>query len=132
MSSTEPTSVDYDADSYTLSTTGVGTAAADLLLDGAGTAGPLTPDNYLQRIVQLSLSNTATVAGYVTIQASTGGTSPTVRKLGSFNVAASSTLVLNEEMVRYIAQYNYKFQAIASTGTFDVYATAILTKGAGR
>ncbi len=118
-----------DADSISLSATGVGTTAAPLLLNGTGSA-LVTPDNYVLRLVALNLVNKTTSAITATVQIVQGSGTPIT--VWEVPLAASSSAEFDREHFRLVCPPGYTFQVLSSAAaSLDVQARARLTKGAG-
>jgi hypothetical protein len=122
-----------DVDIYSLSALNVNpNSATDLLWNGQGTAGPVTPVNYVAMIYSLWLVNKGASAGSVTIyslntQASTSSFTP----IGEYYLAAGGAFQVSNERFRLVAPPNCKFQVLSSV-TADVIANARYLKGAGQ
>jgi hypothetical protein len=112
-----------------LSATGVGT---DLLWNGLGTTGPITPTNYVAKIVSLSIASKAASGQEVTLYVTnTVLASSSIYPVGVFALGVQGGLQVSTENFRLNAPPNTKFQAAASISA-DVVALARYIKGAGQ
>jgi len=103
----------------------------DLLWQGFGTAGPITPTNYVEKIVSLWLANKGGTGGNVTIYAlNTVAATSAFVPVAEYYLAADSSFQVSTEQFRILAPPNCKFQVVTTT-TADVVAAARYVKGAG-
>jgi len=105
--------------------------ATDLLWQNQGSTGPITPTNYVEKVVSLWLVNKQGSAGSVTLYAlNTVAATSAFTPVAEYELAATSAFQVSTEQMRILAPPNCKFQVVA-TVTADVVATARYIKGAG-
>lgn len=122
-----PNPDDEDADDYVIGGNGV-TTVANLILQGVGgSLTPNTPNGYIQRVVTISVTCTAT-GGVFTLKVTNGTTTYTVWE---YYLGSDTSITLDGTQLKIVCPNGYHFQGGGSAGTFDVQLTVRLTFGGG-
>ncbi len=109
---------------------GVGTSAAELLLNGQGSVGPVVPDFMAMRVKNATLTNRTGTPTLLSIQAySVVAGLPTPITLRTINLGASATVNLDEANWGDVIPTGYGLQAFVGAGSADVSLLCYQQKG---
>jgi hypothetical protein len=119
-----------EADLFILNSTVAGTTTVDLLLNGQSSATVVCGPNFRLILHRANLTNPGTVAitlSFLGVSTVTGAPSPI--PLGSYVLAAGTTLTISEEQKELFVTTGYRIQGTVSAGTAIVDGVARFAPG---
>lgn len=104
---------------------------ADLLWNNQGSTGPVTPNHYTAKIVELFVANNSLSSQATIVKISVVNATSTTYPVAEVGVAAQANFHSATDQFRLDAPPGFKFQA-SSAFTADIIALAKYVKGAGQ
>ena len=117
---------DYDLILETASAT---TTQSALLLNGTANTPVVTPDDYIQSVYKLTVTNTGSAVEIITFQAGvyTGGTPSNLYTVATISIPAGDTQMFSELDLKIVIPSGYYLLVQTSAGTANVQALAYFT-----
>jgi len=112
-----------------LETASLSGTSSPLLLDGQAGASVITPDDYVQKIYKLMITNAGSAIATVTLTASPVSGSPLPSyTVATISIPAGDTQVFSEHDFDIILTAGYNLNASISAGTGAIQALAYFEK----
>lgn len=123
-------SYDLITETANLSSTAVSVNGEPLLWNGNANFPVITPNDYVQKIYKMMITNTGTSTATVTLTANANVSGLKSYTIAVISIPAGDTVVFSEHDFDIILTTGYNLTALISTGTGTIYALAYFEKGA--
>jgi len=112
-----------------LETASLSTSPTSLLLNGTANTPVITPDDYVQKIYKLMITNAGSATATVTLTAnSVSNPTPPSYTVATISIPAGDTQVFSEHDFDIVLTPGYNLEASISAGTGAIQALAYFEK----